>query len=89
MENDTVHPSKDVVSRRVGDEIVLVNLQSDQMYSLNVTGARTWELLGEGHDPDAIEATLSDEFGVDRAEARRELDTLIDDLAREQLVDRS
>jgi len=89
MGNEKLHPTKDVVSRRVGDEIVLINLQSDEMYSLNRTGARAWELLGEGHDSETIEATLSDEFGIDRAEAQRELDTLLDDLAREQLVERS
>lgn len=89
MGNEKVQPSKDVVSRRVGDEVVLVNLQSDQMYSLNPTGARAWELLTEGYDADAIESTLSDEFSVDRAEVRREIETLLDDLVREQLVERS
>ena len=89
MANEEVRPSKDVVSRRVGDEVVLVNLQSDQMYSLNPTGARSWELLGEGHDLETIEAMLAAEYGVNRAEVRRELDGLIDHLWREQLIERT
>lgn len=89
MENEKVQLNKDVVSRRVGDEVVLVHLGSEEMYSLNPTGARAWELLSEGHSPESIEATLSAEFDVDRTEARRELETLLDDLAREQLVHRS
>jgi len=89
MGNETVRPSKDVVSRRVGDEIVLVHLQLDEMYSLNPTGARTWELLSEGQDPKAIEETLSTEYGIERAEARRELETLLGELVSRQLVERS
>ena len=82
-----IRPSKDVVSRRVGDEIVLVNLQSDEMYSLNPTGARAWELLGEGHDREAIDATLADEYDVDVEEVRRELESLLDELEHRGLVE--
>jgi hypothetical protein len=87
MPNEKLRPSDDVISRRVGDESVLVHLQSNTMYSLNSTGARAWELLSEGHDQEMIETTLSDEYGIDRAEARRELETLIDDLKRHRLVE--
>jgi Coenzyme PQQ synthesis protein D (PqqD) len=83
---EKLQPHKDVVSRRVGDEVVLVHLETDQMYSLNATGARTWELLSEGCDAETIESTLADEFGVDRAEVRQELQGLLDDLTRAQLV---
>lgn len=87
MLNEKLRPSNDVISRRVGDESVLVHLQSNEMYSLNSTGARAWELLSEGHDLETIEMTLSDEYGIDRAEAHRELETLIDDLKRHHLVE--
>lgn len=89
MGGETIRPSKDVVSRRVGDEIVLVHLESEEMYSLNPTGARAWELLGEGRDRHAIEASLSDEYGIDRDEARRELEILLDELERSRLVERA
>ena len=87
MASEKVRPKKDVVSRRVGEEVVLVHLETSQMYSLNPTGARAWELLSDGLDADAIEATLSDEFSVDRAEAGRELHSLLADLKRENLVE--
>ena len=87
MRNEKLRPSEDVISRRVGDESVLVHLQSNDMYSLNATGSRAWELLSEGHDPETIEATLSHEYGIDRAQAHRELETLIDDLKRHHLVE--
>lgn len=89
MESERMRPHKDVVSRRVGEEVVLVQLDSDQMYSLNSTGARAWELLSEGRDLETIEAALAEEFGVDRGAVREELASLVADLVRAQLVERS
>jgi Coenzyme PQQ synthesis protein D (PqqD) len=88
MESDKLKPNKDVISRRVGDEVVLVHLERDTMYSLNRTGARAWELLNEGLDLKATEAALADEFGVDRAEVRSELESLIAELEHEHLVEK-
>ena len=66
MGDENLRPSKDVVSRRVGERDRARQSAVRQMYSLNSTGARAWELLGEGHDPETIETTLSDEYGIDR-----------------------
>jgi hypothetical protein len=87
MGNKNLRPSDDVISRQVGDERVLVHLQSNEMYSLNATGARAWELLSDGQDEEAIAATLSDEYDIDRGEAQRELDTLLADFERHHLVE--
>ena len=89
MGNKNLRPKNDVISRQVGDERVLVHLQSNEMYSLNATGARAWELLSEGRDEEAIAATLADEYDIDRAEAQRELETLLEELERQQLVERA
>ena len=89
MGKENLRPNNDVISRQVGDERVLVHLQSNEMYSLNATGARAWELLSEGHDEESIAATLSDEYDVDRGEAQRELEELLDELERHHLVDRT
>ena len=35
--------SADALATRVGDEIVLVDLKTDRVYSLNRTAARIWE----------------------------------------------
>ena len=39
----------DVVSRRLGDTVVLVNLADNAIYELNRTGARTMELDAKTH----------------------------------------
>ena len=76
----------DVVSQRLGDEVVSLNLRSNRIFSLNRTGARAWELLQTGHDWRAIRSVLLEEFDVQPEELDRELETLAASLAAEGLA---
>jgi len=79
-------PHPRVLSRRLGDEVVLVHLDTNQIYALNETGARFWELLAETRDRDAAEATLRAEFDVSPDELSAEVDRLLGELVRLGLV---
>src|SRR5262245_2560464 len=82
-----LRPGPDVVSSRVGDELVLVDLRTDDILVLNGTGARIWELMAAGHDAGAARQALLAEFAVGEDELERELDRFVRDLvARELLV---
>jgi Coenzyme PQQ synthesis protein D (PqqD) len=83
-----VRSSRDVVARRLGDEIVLVHLQTNRIYLLNRTGARFWELLAEGDTRQTIEQRLLDEFEVDLADVAAEIDRLLTVLEDAGLVER-
>ena len=76
----------DVVSRRLDDDLVLINLRTNRMFSLNRTGARAWELLQTGHDWSSVRSVLLDEFDVRPAPLDRELETLSASLALEGFV---
>jgi hypothetical protein len=78
------HP--DVVYRRLGDEIVLVHLETNRIFALNATGARLWELIEAGHDEVEIRAQLLQTFDVTPARLNREVDSVLADLAAEGLV---
>ena len=79
-------PEDDVVSRRLEDEVVLVHLQTNRIYTLNETGARLWELLKEGRSRAEIEEQLFQEFEVERDQLQEEVERLLALLAREGLV---
>jgi len=81
-----LNPAKDVVARRLGDEIVLVNLRTNLIFELNRTGARFWELLADGCDRREIERRMRDEFDVDRDTLRREIDGIASSLHGAGLV---
>jgi len=79
-------PSPDVVSRRLGDEVVLVHLKTNRIFSLSPTGARFWELLSDGLTRPEIERRLLQEFDVSRGDASAEIDSLVTTLRGEALV---
>src|SRR5215218_5594748 len=82
-------PAPQVVSRRLGDEVVLVDLRSNRIFSLNRTGARVWELLATGHDWQAIRRVLLGEFDVQAEVLELELEALAGSLAAEGFVQKS
>ena len=78
--------SPDAVSRRLADEVVVVDLKSNRIFSLNPTGARYWELLESGAKREQIESKLAEEFDVESDQLRREIDELETKLLEEGLV---
>ena len=79
-------PSPDAVAQRVGDEIVLVHLKTDRIFSLNRTGARIWELLSKNYSPFEIQERLLQDFEVDERQLKKELENLISSLCEQDLL---
>jgi hypothetical protein len=79
-------PSPDVICRDLGDAGVLIHLGTNQIFELNVTGYRVWQLLQEGLDRDGIESALLREFAVDPEQLRREISELLTGLAAKDLI---
>jgi hypothetical protein len=76
----------DVVSRRLDDQTVLVNLRTNRIFELNRTGARLWDLLGEGSSESQIVERLLSEFDVSQEQLEREVRELIASLLDEGLI---
>ena len=60
---------------------------TNQIYDLNRTGYRVWQLLQEGSDVDAISDRIREEFDVDQSVASNELDALLRHLSEEGLLE--
>lgn len=76
----TFTANPDVVFKRLEDRMVLVHLTTNQIFELNSTGARVWELLQDGITGDALFDRLNAEFEVDSETVRREVETLLSEL---------
>ena len=83
---DVLKPNPNVISRRLGDDIVLFNLDSDRFYELNGTAARFWELLQQVQDVDEIRKQLHEEFSVDAEQLKGEASALIESMRQENLI---
>jgi hypothetical protein len=79
-------PDPDVVTQLVEGETVLVHLQTNEIYALNPTATRAWELLAEGMNRGAVQEALENEFDVPSDQLRAEIDTLIARLLEKKLL---
>jgi hypothetical protein len=79
-------PNPDAIAQRLGEEMVLVHLKTDRVFTLNRTGARIWELLSDGHDRAGIERQLLQEFDGRPAEIARDVGALLEALEAEQFL---
>lgn len=78
------HPR--VVAQRLGTELVLVHLQTNQIYELNRTAARLWELLADGADRLTLHEGMRAEFDADRTELAHDVENLVSLMLRERLL---
>ena len=74
----TLRPDPNAVLRRVGGGAVLVHLGTSQVFELNDTAARVWELVSAGAAKPAIVETLASEYEDARGSIARDVDELID-----------
>lgn len=77
----------DVVARPLGDVIVLVSLGTNQIYELNRTGARMWELSAAGLSRDEIVGAVAAEFAQELTEVAAGFDALEVELSGAALID--
>ena len=82
-----MRPSPHVLCRQVDGGAVLIHLETNQIYDLNHTGYRIWQLLQAGSDYGAIRTSIEREFDVDPAVAAKEVTELLDHLSAEHLTE--
>jgi hypothetical protein len=82
----TYTPHPDVVFRRLEGRLVLVHMATNQVFELNRTGARIWELLVQGIGGEQLVQSLAHEFDVDREQLRSEVSDILSDLVAENLI---
>ena len=80
-------PHPDVLARRVGEEVVLVHMGRNEIFALNPTGARLWELLSEGRSQAEAVERLKTEFDASDETVEHEAERFMALLEREGLLD--
>jgi len=85
--SDRVRVAPDVLFRLLGDEAVLVNLNTEVYLGLNSVGARMWTVLGSSSSIEAACDALIEEYDVDPAELRRDLAAFLDQLLDQKLLE--
>lgn len=82
-------PYPNVVARELDGAVVLVNLDTSRIFTLNATGSHIWQLLSGPAGPQDLEMLkrrLSEEYEVDRDQLHAEVLDLLRQLQDERLV---
>ena len=85
-DNEAWEPDPEVVPQRVEGETVILHLRTNEIYPLNTTGSRAWDLLATGTSREAVQEELQREFDAPPDQIRDELDTLLSNLIEKKLL---
>jgi hypothetical protein len=86
-EKSIVKAIDDQVSRDLGEEAAILNLDTGIYYGLNSVGARIWGLLSEPIDVNEIVQVLLREYEVDTELCRSDLIKLLNELSEAGLIE--
>jgi hypothetical protein len=75
-----------VVARRLGEEMVLLNTETEAYFTLNDVGARVWELIDGRQTVATIIRQLLAEYDVPETELQTDVDELLSQFADQQLI---
>jgi hypothetical protein len=83
----TVAPTRRLVSADLGEEVILLHLETGLYYGLENVGARIWKLLQKPVKVGEIESALLDEYEVEPETCHAEVVTLLQRLIDQNLVE--
>jgi hypothetical protein len=76
----------DVLVQEVDEELVILNLSTEEYFALNKTARRFWEVALSEESREEVVRLLQIEFGVDRQKISDDLDGIVKGLNERQLA---
>jgi hypothetical protein len=78
----TVARRGDWLAAKVGDDLVMMSVESGSYLGLTEVGARIWELIETPADVETLVQRLQTEYAVEAETCRAEVDAFLAELAR-------
>lgn len=76
------------IASKVAGEIVILNHSKGAYYGLDEVGALVWDSLEKGPQTiDSLCETVSGEYDIDNESCKNDIDSLLQDLVSEKLVE--
>lgn len=82
-----VRPIRELVSSKVGDELVILNLKSGIYFGLNPTGRLVWENLTSEYPLTAVRDLMVKEYDVHLETCERDVVAVVQHMAEQGLVE--
>lgn len=74
------------INQKVGDELVILNLESGHYFGLDEIGARMVELIGEHGEVDKVVACMVEEYDASQSQIKADLEDLLKELTKNNLI---
>jgi hypothetical protein len=78
--------SDDLSWRQVEDEVIVLDLRSNEYLSINQSGTALWEMLVDGTTAETMSARLASDFGLEPDRSRTDVEAFIAMLAERGLL---
>jgi hypothetical protein len=78
--------SKEYVWKEVGDQVVVLHIETGRYYSLNHPGSLIWKGLMEGLSLDRIIERVCFVFDVDKPTAKKDTEEMIRDFLTKEVI---
>ncbi len=80
-------PAESVMTRTVGAELVLLNLETELYFGLDPVGAKMWKAICEAGSLSGAQTVLQDVYDVDHARLGDDLRELVEQLVEQKLLE--
>lgn len=87
MNKQQVCAKDNILVHRFEEEAVLLNLNNEVYYSLNMTGYKMWQIVTTADSIDAALVILQEVYKIDEATIKTDLDAFIQELLHMDLVE--
>jgi hypothetical protein len=84
--NTRVARAADLLSTRVDEDIIILNMQTDNYVALDEVGRRIWDLLETPRSVDELCQQLNQEFSGDPEQIRADVLAFLNELEADQML---
>jgi len=84
--SDKLEVPVEVMARQVGEETVILHLETGTYYGLDAVGARVWQLIVEGKSLGEACAVMIEEYDVEQEKLEKDVLDLVAELEEKRLV---
>jgi len=86
LRHQHIRLAPDVMARRVGNELFILNVKTERYFGLDEVGSRTFFLLTDGASVGEALGQLETEYAVDPETLSKDIEGLIRQLAEHELI---
>lgn len=75
------------IHSKIDDEIVMVNIEHGNYYSLNAVASSIWEILASPKSVEEICDALTEEYDITKEECMEQVEKFVDALLKKGVID--